>query len=348
MNDATVAGVSTIEEAASRILQMDEPPQEELPSEEPVAEVEEETESVEAAEEAEETEQVEPETEDGLSELDELNAYLNEAKESWENIRIPTKVNGKEGQATLSELVRAYQIDKSVDQKAESLATARKEFEAERQRITTEHSQQLEQAKGLINTLEQQYLAEFQQVDWQALREQDPAEFSARRQELLERQSRLEAARDGITKQQYQSYMENMQKHLEEQQKLIPELIPEWSDESVAKQEREELGKYLESEGMPREAIYGKLDNNGNLVSPGIADALAIKIARKAMLYDKGAKQVDVTKKKVRSVPKVTRPGKPATKTDIANDALKKKRSQLKKSGKVEDAASLIYDILGG
>lgn len=344
MNDATVAGVSTIEEAASRILQMDEPPQEELPSEEPVeAEAQAEAEPEEEVEVKAETDSEESSEQD----LSELIDFLSD-KESWDSITIPTKIDGKEGKATLSELVREYQVGKFADRKAESLANKEKELEAKVQQRESEFSQKLEQAKGLISSLEQQYLAEFQQIDWNALREQDPAEFSARRQELLERQARLEAARDGIAQQQQQAYFENMRKHLEAQHKLIPELIPEWSDNDVATKEREELGKYLESQGVPREVIYGKADAHGNIIHPGISDAITIKLARKAWLYDKGAEQVEVTKKKVRSVPKVTRPGKPTTKADIDKDAFKKRRSQLKKSGKVEDAASLIYDILGG
>lgn len=344
MIDAIPQDVSlTVASAAEKILAMDEPPQEELS--------EDESETIEAPETEEVEDSSEEESEETSEEsasLSELVEYLAENKDIYDDVKIPTKVNGKEGVATLSELVRAYQIGQSNDQKADSLASERQAFEAQKQDALSQTNQQLEQAKGLSQMLEQKFLEEFNQINWQELRETDPAEFSAKRQDFTERHGQLQQARQHITTTQQSQMRDAYREHLAKESKRLPELVPEWADETTAKQEKVELRNYLLSMNIPAEQIDGKVDANGNIVAPGLSDAHAIAIARKAMLYDRSQQNVSVTKKKVKKLPKVLKSGKTTTKSEIDHAAQKKKRDRLRQTGRPEDAASLIFDKLFG
>ena len=61
---------------------------------------------------------------------------------------------------------------------------------------------------------------------------------------------------------------------------------------------------------------------------------------------DKLTKKVAPKKKAVKKVPKVQKAGRGTSKEETAAEALKAKRTRLRKSGKQDDAASLFYDML--
>jgi len=63
------------------------------------------------------------------------------------------------------------------------------------------------------------------------------------------------------------------------------------------------------------------------------------------MLYDNLVKS-KISKKKSKNVPKVTRPGSPATKGEISGDKVKAQRARLRKTGHVNDAKSVIESLL--
>ena len=64
------------------------------------------------------------------------------------------------------------------------------------------------------------------------------------------------------------------------------------------------------------------------------------------MEFDKLTKKVAPKKKAVKKVPKVQKAGRGKSKEDTATEALKAKRTRLRKTGKQQDAASLFYDML--
>ena len=63
------------------------------------------------------------------------------------------------------------------------------------------------------------------------------------------------------------------------------------------------------------------------------------------MLYDK-LLTAKISGKKSKVVPKVQRPGSPATRGEISSDKVKAQKARLRKSGHVNDATSVIESLL--
>lgn len=350
-----VSHVLNVSEAAEKILAMDAPePSEAESTEEEIKEPEQEEPEQESKEETEElSEKAEPEAdvtdEETSTFVSELNDFFVTAdRATLEAIKLPTKINGEEGQATLADALRSYQLGENLDQKTDSLTTEREAFSKETEAKRIEYSQSLSTAASLVNQLEQQLVQSAEKVDWDELRQSDPAEFAAKKQELVERQQQYQNARTTLAKEHQTKFNEHVNSVLDRESKALIRDIPDWKDESVAKAEMKSVRDFLLKEGFTPVEIDGQSDNDGNIISAGMSDHRAIKMARKAMLYDAGDKKVKAAKKRVRTLPKVAKPGKQVSKADQDSDRSKQMRGKLKKSGKVEDAAALIMDKLFG
>lgn len=340
----------TLEQAAAKLMPEPEeqPEVAEQASDEPQSEPSEEVETtVEASEEVVEESTEEPVEDETVEFITDLNDWIRD-KSHYGEIKIPTKVNGQEGEATLSDLIADYQIKQASEERLNSLKAEKAEFESERVKQQEVFNNQLTQATELVNLLEKQFLADVENINWEELRETDPAEYSARRQDLQEKQQQLLQAKESIQTEQQTKVMENYQTLLAKESQALMETFPSWADEAVAKQQKTEIRDFLLTSGFTPQEIDGAVDDRGNLQAMGIIDHRAINLAYKAMLYDRGMQKADVAKKKVMKVPKVAKPGAPKGKSDEDVEKQKKLRGKLKKSGKVEDAAALIRDRMFG
>lgn len=353
-----VPSALSVNEAAAKILAMDapEPSDEAESTEEEVTEETEEPESEEVtdeehegeSEEAESEETDQPEDEETASYLSDLTEHLKESKEYYDQIKIPTKINGVEGEATLTDLIRDYQKHGNLDQKTDSLAAERAKFEEEASAKRIEYSQALSTAVSLVDKLEQQLMTDAENVDWNDLRENQPDEFAAKKMELLEKQQQYQSARTQLAKEHQTKLAEHLESVLSRESEALIREFPQWNDESVARAEKSAIRDYLISEGFTPQEVDGKVDSEGNIVSAGMIDHRAIRMAYKAMQFESGNKKVETTKKRVRTLPKVARPGKSVTKKDKDSERSRRMKGRLKNSGKVDDAAALIMDKLFG
>ena len=357
--DAIQEDVSlNVSEAAEKILSMDAPePSDEAESteeeieetEETVEETEETEEPTEETEEPKETEESDqPEDEEVASYLSDLTEHLKEGREHYDKLKIPTKINGVEGEATITELLRDYQKNESLGQKTDSLASDRAAFDKESSGKRIEYSEALSNAASLINQLEQQLVQSADNVDWKDLRESDPAEFAAKKQELVERQQQYQNARESLSKEHKIKQSEHFDSVLRTESEALIRDFPTWSDEDTAKAEKSKVRDYLLGSGFTATEVDGQVDKDGNILSAGMIDHRAIRLAHKAMQFDAGDKKVKITKKKVRKLPKVAKPGKPVSKSHKNSERSKSLKGRLHKTGKVEDAAALIMDKLFG
>src|SRR6185312_12213881 len=108
----------------------------------------------------------------------------------------------------------------------------------------------------------------------------------------------------------------------------LPTLIPEWKDTDRGKKEFAEVRTYLAKEGVPDQ-----------LVSQ-LVDAVQIRIARKAMLWDKAQAVLSKPAAPAKPAPKVLKPGaaRPDANPNPGDDAMKR----LRQSGNILDAAAAI------
>ena len=179
----------------------------------------------------------------------------------------------------------------------------------------------------LVESVEAELDKDIKNIDWNRLREDDPAEYAAKKADIKERRERL----DKMKQEAAASYQETLRKAAEAQQKLLQERlpqeqqiflerVPEWSDSEKKTQERDELVKYLSEEGFSEHDIQVAAFN-GRLL------ALAVK----AMRYDKAKTRSEAAKKKVVKIPKVMKPGSKSKPTPKPNGVEKK------------DAVSILY-----
>ncbi|MCG7904399.1 MAG: hypothetical protein JAY60_18480 [Candidatus Thiodiazotropha weberae] len=315
------------------------PPEEEIPNEEVQPEAE--TEEVEAEKTDQEPEEPESEPEVETEEIqidaDVFASALGLTDDAVvvddDGVKIKAKIDGQESAVTLQELLKGYQLEGHVTQKSQKLAEERRAFEQEREAQKQEMATALGQVKQLTDYTEQQLLAEFN-IDWKSLRQNDPAEFSAKRQEFQERYAQIQQAKNSVVQQQQQLTEEQMAEVVQRERSRLLDAIPTWSNEEVAQTEREQVTQYLLSKGYAAQELASVIDHR------------AIAIARDAMLYQMQQGNVDVAKKKVVKVPKVMKPGKAATKTDAVFEKAQANLKRLKKTGSKRDAAAVIRDML--
>lgn len=305
------------------------PPAESAPAPE-AKPVTQESETTEAAASESTTEEV------PISSISQL-AEKFELDPDWlETVEVDVKINGQEGKAKLADLKKSYQITQAAEQRlAEAKELKQRETQAlaqKRDLLNAEYGK----AAALIDTAEKLFTQEFQNTDWNKLRTDDPAEFSARKAEYDERKKSIDQLKATALQQYQQSLAVNKQEmeaqrqaYLEQESEKLRSALPEWKDEKVAKAESQEIAQYLSSYGFSKEEIANASDHR------------AILMARKAMLYDKGQNKTELAKKKVLTIPKVMKPGTPKPPEQAKQAQIEAARAKLRKTGKLEDALAL-------
>ena len=335
------AKAGSSEETANTILNMWDS-EEQTASEEAKAAVDEE-----AVEETKEAENAEEETpEEGQVEAEaeeEVSAESEESEEeeydvvAEEDLKYTIKVDGEELEVGIDELKSGYQRQADYTRKSQALAEQRKETEkiqSERQQLGQERQMY---ANGLQMLREQQTakLQDFDTVDWETLKQEDPYAYMIKKDEYRDAQERVNnAAQQQVLIQQEQQAASNQARgqFIQQEYARLVAALPEWNDKDSTI--KKDIQEYATSVGFRPDEINQ------------LADHRSVLVIKKAMEFDKLTKKVAPKKKAVKKVPKVQKAGRGTSKEDSAAEALKAKRTRLRKSGKQDDAASLFYDML--
>lgn len=338
------ADTSTVQNAATRLAslmegtpseEVTETPEDTTHPEPEVAEVE-----VEAAAEG----PTEESTEDPVTHFTDLAEHLGVEQSYLETLLVPTKVNGEEREASIKDLLSSFQKGESADLKLMELSDERKQFNAELSQTKEQLSQEWGRIQAL-NTELQSMLTGDEDEEISNLRHTDPAEYAAR---MAERQLRYQRA----SKVQEEMRQANAEKTLteyghrvqSERTKLV-ESIPGWADDKVRESETMKVRSYLKAQGFQDFEIDGKI-TDGQLVHPGMIDHRFIEAFQKAMLYDEAKKGTEPKKAKLKTLPKVGA-GKPKSKSDVSESKMKEVRGRVRQSGKLDDAAAAIAQLMG-
>ena len=325
------------EDAANQILNMWDS-QEQTASEETDTPVDEEV--VEETEEAEEVEEEAPEEEEGQAE-EETEEEVEEEEETEivaeEDLKYTIKVDGEELEVGIDELKNGYQRQADYTRKSQALAEQRKETEAiQSERMQLEQERQM-YANGLQMLQEQQSskLQEFENVDWTALKTEDPYQYMLKKDEYRDAQEKVQNVQQQqiLIQQERADEAQKARAHFVQQEYArLVQALPEWKDKNSTV--KKDVQEYAKSVGFLPEEINQ------------LADHRSVLVIKKAMEYDKLTTKVAPKKKAVKKVPKVQKSGRGNSKEDAATEAIKKKRARLQKSGKQQDAASVFYDML--
>lgn len=284
-----------------------------------------EAEEPEAKAEGELTEGDKPEdTSEGenISSLQELVDHYEFDWEWFKGLKLPVKIDNETSEVTFSELVKSFKNAGAADNLLKEAKATKQAHNQELAKQAETLESQFAVASKLIQSAEALIDSDTQSIDWARLREDDPAEYSARKAELAERRQSIDQMKAEAEKEFQQASFEQMEQqskelaeYVEDQYKKLLDVLPEWKDEEVSAKEKQELAKFLQSIGFSEDEIAKAYDHR------------LVMMARKAMLYDEGQSKVAVAKKKVRKAPKTMKSG---PKTE-------------KKKPRPTDAATILY-----
>lgn len=294
-------------------------------------EVEEIVNEVTDEDESPDTETEEPETSEAseFETLDDIAEALELSSDQFmENYKVKVKVDGEEFETSLAELKSGYQKGSDYTKKTMEVAEQRKELQAAKEKADAEYQERLGQVDALVDNLESQLMSEFQQVNWQELRDSNPGEFAALWKEYESRQVQINQAQEAVKQEREKLNAEAQEKQAEqfkafieqEQQKLL-NAIPQWQDKAVLETEYKELTDSLMGRGFSAQEINS------------VADHRIIKLAYDLMTLDKVKGKADTVKNKVKTLPKLVKPGAKQSKSDVKKVTDKKLRANLKKTG---------------
>ena len=249
-------------------------------------------------------------------------------------------VDGQEQEVTLDELTKGYSRQSDYTRKTEKLSQDRKSVE----QLKNEYTRQNEEAKikrdqyeKQINVLSEQLKqSEPSKVDLDRLYEDDPAEYvrvkaeQDRRKELLEKanqeQQRIQAEKQEEQTKQYNAY-------LDQQRQLLAQKLPIYADKEKGAEFTKNLVNYAKEIGYTDQEINMLVDHR------------SVIMLANAYRYDK-LKKANLKNKKVTKVSKVV--SSSSAKVQDDNEVakrLKSKKANLRKTGKVNDAVSVLQEL---
>ena len=275
------------------------------------------------------------ELEDEDAELVDDEQELDEEPEVAETFSV--KVGGEEIEVDLQELKSGYSRTSDYTKKSQALSEERKLFMQDRDAVSLERQQYAQ----LLGALQAQIGATDEVApDFDQLYETDPIEatrqerqWTKRQQERQQKLAAIQAEQARVSQASQKEQQEQMQHLLNAEVARLPDLIPAWKDEKVAKRESEELKSYLADQGISEEEM-------GALVR-----ASHINVLRKAMLFDKGQRRV---KKQTRARRKNSvQPGASSAQVRPGSKRVKTQRQRLANGGRIDDAVNLVESLLG-
>ena len=240
------------------------------------------------------------------------------------------KVNGEDKQVTLDEALNGYSRQADYTRKSQELAASKKDFEDEREAVLQERATyasllpQLQNALMVDDEPEPDWDKEFADNPMQASRLK--YEWDKKRDLKYQKLQAIQNEQQRLQSDLYEEQNRAIEELRVEETSKLPDLIPEWKDNSTFSKEKGEIKEYLMNEGITEEEIMA------------LTMAKHIQLIRKAWLYDKG---VAKTKKTRAQTGKTVSSGS-SQKTPVKKSkATRNAQERLQSSGRLDDAVDL-------
>lgn len=244
-------------------------------------------------------------------------------------VQFRARIGDEFSDVPLEKLVNAYQGDANLTNRSKALAEKEKAVQAEISKYHQQSTEFAQQAAAIFETVKNEFLNPYSKEELNALRQDDPAEYAARKEEIRDRERRFnEIVNDAVktAKQAQGTVSEDTQRYyanyLQQEAQKVRDEVKDW--EKVEK----DVVSYAKSTGWQDQEIGM------------IADSRIQIMMYKAMMFDKGKESVK--QKLSKPIPRITKPGTTQSKSQISLDAQKKARLQLKKSGNLNDAVAVL------
>lgn len=240
------------------------------------------------------------------------------------------KVNGEDKQVTLDEALNGYSRQADYTRKSQELAASKKDFENEREAVLQERATyasllpQLQNALMVDDEPEPDWDKEFADNPMQASRLK--YEWDKKRDLKYQKLQAIQNEQQRLQNDLYEEQNRAIEELRVEETAKLPDLIPEWKDNSTFSKEKGEIKEYLMNEGITEEEIMA------------LTMAKHIQLIRKAWLYDKGVAKT----KKTRAQTGKTVPSGSSQKTPVKKSkATRNAQERLQSSGRLDDAVDL-------
>lgn len=266
--------------------------------------------------------------EDSEEEYEELE-LAEDADSETEAPKYTVRADGEELEVPLDELISGYSRQASFTKKSQALAEEKRGFEQELSEARQVRSQAIEILEAARNSQPQQ--PERDANYWQSLKNEDPMQFMLERDAMREEQMQNQMREQQLMKLRSQEEAENnaqLAKYVDQQRAALLELVPEWGDAEIADREKQLIMDYGNRVGFTAEELANSYDSR------------AVATMRKAALYD----QLQEKRKGLRPVAKGSMKGGSSS-VNPSGSRQAKASARLKKSGSVDDAAAVFYNM---
>lgn len=245
-------------------------------------------------------------------------------------------VNGEQVKKSKAEVLELAQKGEDYTRKTQQLAEERRVVQAQMQAA----QQQLQMQSAVANLVAEAkavegQLAQYRDIDWNALVESDPVQAMKLDRQHRELQAYYQGKVNDIqqTAKQVQSQQDQMkQETLTRERQALIQSVPDWSDKAKFDAESADICGFLANSGFDADEIGSIFDHR------------AVVVARKAMLYDKLMAGKPAVAKKVAEAPKPVKSTAPQT--TKSKEAYTKTRQELRKTGRTEYAERAIEALL--
>lgn len=253
--------------------------------------------------------------------------------------RYKVKVNGNEMEVPLSELLKGYQLQSDYTRKTQQVAEERKAVEGEKEKLTREREEFVQQANTDMAVLRKQIEADAK-ADWNALLESDPIGYMREKQAAEARRDQyfqLRQTQEQVVKALEQERQEGQAAYVAEQAGILAKELPDYfGDQAKSEATTKQLREFMQGIGYSEAEIAS------------VSSAKDVKLLIKAMRYDQLERAKVAEQKKVQQQP--ARSESPRARVDDNGSPLNKAAvDRLKRSGgRDQDAAvSAIASLLG-
>lgn len=182
--------------------------------------------------------------------LEDSKVVLDEESGALKGIMV--KVGDDVSVVDIPTLVKGYQTDKYNTQRSQQIAAERKEVEERTAIVVETYTKKLDDAAKLTELLHNNLTKDFRNINWEALRVQNPAEYAALRQEYSERSNQLNDIYTAIENQREKEAQEfsvqreeQRQMYVRSQIERIIENNPDWASPEAFKSKIDEVTSFF-------------------------------------------------------------------------------------------------------
>lgn len=243
-------------------------------------------------------------------------------------INVRTKINGQIGQTSLNELKHNYQVNEAARSKIQELDEEKRQFNEERKTKLEELGKQSQLMEQGLYAMQQEYLSEFNNVNWDQMKRDDPENYTVRRMEFQDRERRMQKFYGDYQEAQKKiqdQFNTQMREVWDEGAKQLTNAFsgpsyknsPKWNSE-----ESDKLTKWMISQGFPAEVIST------------LGSWHVFKWARDSMLREEEFTKTKKVMKKVVKLPKVktAKPGASSSKNQKSRSHIDEAKARQRKA----------------